>query len=101
MTPEVVQSSITERLANINSSTVELLQFHWQDVSRNRLHIPFFLSNDCQYTNAQYVKAAKLIEYDDRVQSLGLCNFDTTHLDEILESGVKVVSNQVQVCYKL
>lgn len=43
------------------------------------------------------MKAAKLIEQDPRVKSLGLCNFDTQRMDEVLENGVKIVSNQVQV----
>jgi diketogulonate reductase-like aldo/keto reductase len=42
------------------------------------------------------VEACKLIEGHPQVQSLGLCNFDSLRMDEILESGVKVVSNQVQ-----
>lgn len=50
-----------------------------------------------KYNDHQYVEAAKLIEQDARVDNLGLCNFDTKHMDEIIESGVKIVSNQVQV----
>ncbi|CZR56604.1 uncharacterized protein PAC_06493 [Phialocephala subalpina] len=79
VTPEVVKDAITERLATLQSSRVELLQFHWQD-----------------YNDHQYVEAAKLIEQDARVDNLGVCNFDTKHMDEIIESGVKIVSNQVQ-----
>jgi len=33
---------------------------------------------------------------DPRVQSIGLVNFDTQRMEEILDSGVKFVSNQVQ-----
>ncbi|KAA8573416.1 hypothetical protein EYC84_005002 [Monilinia fructicola] len=76
---EVVDANISERLAAINSTTVELLQFHWQD-----------------YSDYQYVKAARLIYEHPHVQSLGLCNFDSDHMCEILESGVQAVSNQVQ-----
>ncbi|EHL03256.1 putative 2,5-diketo-D-gluconic acid reductase A [Glarea lozoyensis 74030] len=70
---------INERLSAINATEVELLQFHWQD-----------------YDDHQYVEAAKLIEANPHVRNLGLCNFDTVHMNEMLDSGMKVVSNQVQ-----
>ncbi|TGO52936.1 hypothetical protein BCON_0132g00030 [Botryotinia convoluta] len=79
VTKEVVDANISERLTAINSTSVELLQFHWQD-----------------YNDHQYVEAARLIEMHPNVQSLGLCNFDSDHMCEILESGAKAVSNQVQ-----
>ncbi|KUJ17453.1 aldo/keto reductase-like protein [Mollisia scopiformis] len=79
ISPGVVKGAITKRLTTLQSNRVELLQFHWQD-----------------YKDKQYVEAAKLIEQDSRVDGLGLCNFDTDHMDEIIETGVKVVSNQVQ-----
>ena len=50
-----------------------------------------------QYGDHQYIKALQLLQEDDRVSSLGLCNFDTQRMEEILSAGVKVVSNQVQV----
>jgi diketogulonate reductase-like aldo/keto reductase len=77
---KIVNSRIQERLSAINATTVELLQFHWQD-----------------YNDHQYVEAAKLIQTNPGVRNLGLCNFDTVHMEEILDNGVKVVSNQVQV----
>jgi len=76
---ESVAANISERLTNINAEHVELLQFHWQN-----------------FDDHQYVEAAKLIEEDPRVDTLGLVNFDTEHMDEILEAGIKAVSNQVQ-----
>ncbi|KAF8850502.1 aldo/keto reductase-like protein [Acephala macrosclerotiorum] len=79
VTQEVVKAAITERLTTLQSTRVELLQFHWQD-----------------YNDRQYVEATKLIEQDSRVDNLGLCNFDTEHMGEIIGSGVKVISNQVQ-----
>ncbi|KAI9647641.1 hypothetical protein NHQ30_004026 [Ciborinia camelliae] len=79
VTKEVVDANISERLAAIHSTSVELLQFHWQD-----------------YNDHQYVEAARLIDEHPHVQSLGLCNFDTDRMCEIMESGVKAVSNQVQ-----
>ncbi|TGO36932.1 hypothetical protein BHYA_0111g00320 [Botrytis hyacinthi] len=79
VTKEIVDANVSERLTAINSTSVELLQFHWQD-----------------YNDHQYVEAARLIEMHPNVQSLGLCNFDSDRMCEILESGVRAVSNQVQ-----
>ncbi|KAG9242917.1 aldo/keto reductase-like protein [Calycina marina] len=76
---EVVEANITERLSNINADSVELLQLHWQS-----------------YDDPQYVKMAQLVKEDPRVLNVGLCNYDTQHMNEVLESGVKIVSNQVQ-----
>lgn len=44
---------------------------------------------------------AQLVERDPRVSNVGLCNFDTQRMNEILDSGVKIVSNQVQVLLQL
>lgn len=49
-----------------------------------------------KYEDHQYVEAARLLEQHPQVQSLGLCNFDTLRMNEIVENGVNVVSNQVQ-----
>jgi len=34
------------------------------------------------------------IQQDDRIRSIGLTNFDTKHLSELLEEGAPIVSNQ-------
>ncbi|TVY42584.1 hypothetical protein LOCC1_G003951 [Lachnellula occidentalis] len=77
---EVVQANITKRLVNVDAKEIELLQFHWQD-----------------YADTQFIEAARLIAQDPRVRDFGLCNFDTKHMDQLLEQGIEIVSNQVQV----
>jgi diketogulonate reductase-like aldo/keto reductase len=42
------------------------------------------------------VKAIRFLHDDPRVQSVGLVNFDTQRMEEVIGSGVKIVSNQVQ-----
>ncbi|CZS99542.1 uncharacterized protein RCO7_07887 [Rhynchosporium graminicola] len=79
VTPEFIDSNVNQRAANVEADRIELVQFHWQD-----------------YNDLQYIQAAKLIADHPRVQNLGLCNFDTQRMDELVEAGVKVVSNQVQ-----
>ena len=50
-----------------------------------------------QYDDKQYINALQLLQDDARVSLLGLCNFDTKRMKEILSAGIKIVSNQVQV----
>jgi len=51
-----------------------------------------------QYDDPQYIDALRLLSEDKRIGTLGLCNFDTKHMDNILANGIKIYSNQVQVC---
>lgn len=51
-----------------------------------------------QYDVKDYIPALKFLAQDSRIIELGLCNFDTERMEEIVSQGVKVVSNQVQVC---
>lgn len=54
-----------------------------------------------QYDDPQYIKALRILQADDRIRYLGLCNFDTSRLTEILAAGIKIVTNQVQVCIRV
>lgn len=104
MSQELITSVIDARLKNTRSETIDLLQFHWQDVSSLSLTEnggPYKLAN-CfcgltQYNDKQYISTLKMIESDPRVTVVGLCNFDTERLEEIVEGGVNVATNQVQV----
>lgn len=79
VTREVVAANITERCQRMKASYVDLLQFHWQF-----------------YEDKQYLKALQYLQEDSRVRQLGLCNFDTERLEEIVQAGIKVHTNQVQ-----
>lgn len=79
ITREVVEANVKERCQRMASSHVDLLQFHWQF-----------------YDDPQYVQALQFLQEDSRVHSLGLCNFDTEHMLEVLEAGIKICTNQVQ-----
>jgi hypothetical protein len=58
------------------------------------LYVPESIADESpQYDNHQYVKMAKLIAEDSRVKSIRLVNFDTQHINKIIERGVKVVTN--------
>ncbi|KAK8111036.1 uncharacterized protein PG998_007493 [Apiospora kogelbergensis] len=56
-----------------------LLQFHWQF-----------------YNDPQYLDALRYLADDERVGALGLCNFDTEHMENVIQNGVTICSNQVQ-----
>ncbi|KAL4794888.1 NADP-dependent oxidoreductase domain-containing protein [Aspergillus venezuelensis] len=76
---EIVRGNVDERCRRLNTDRIDLLQFHWQF-----------------YNDNQYIKALQYLQEDTRVKHLGLCNFDTEHMARVVESGVKIVSNQVQ-----
>ncbi|KAK2797195.1 hypothetical protein FQN50_009294 [Emmonsiellopsis sp. PD_5] len=79
VTEDAIREAVTQRLTNIKADKVDLLQFHWQE-----------------YGNPQYIRALQLLEADERVTVLGLCNFDTKRMEEIIGLGISVVTNQVQ-----
>lgn len=111
VTAEFVLEGVKERSRRLGGR-VELLQFHWYDVSLK-------MASRCdqlwanvlpgQYASKEYldilvelVKATKT--HPELVSTIGLCNFDAEHTEEackyILEKTgeVGLVSNQVQVC---
>ncbi|KXJ96217.1 NADP-dependent oxidoreductase domain-containing protein [Microdochium bolleyi] len=79
ITREAVQNNITERCRRLQVEQIDLLQFHWQF-----------------YNDPGYLDAIRFITQDKRVAALGLCNFDTEHMEKTLQQGVKIHSNQVQ-----
>lgn len=79
VTEEVVRANVTERCARMRADHVDLLQFHWQF-----------------YEDKQYIQALSYLQDDPRVRQLGLCNFDTERLEEIVLAGIKIHTNQVQ-----
>ncbi|KAL4757250.1 aldo/keto reductase [Aspergillus foveolatus] len=79
LSEEAVRANVSERCRRLNTDKINLLQFHWQF-----------------YEYDQYITALQYLQQDPRVQFLGLCNFDTEHMQRVIESGVKIVSNQVQ-----
>lgn len=79
VTPTVVRANILERCQRMSAEYIDLLQFHWQD-----------------YNDHQYIQALQILQGDERVRYLGLCNFDTARLEEVIDSNIDVVTNQVQ-----
>ena len=82
MTRQIVERNIDISLRRMGVEILDLLQFHWWDY------------NDPRYTDA-LTHLASLRE-EGKIRHLALTNFDTEHLRQITDQGIRVVSNQVQ-----
>jgi aryl-alcohol dehydrogenase-like predicted oxidoreductase len=77
-----VEAVIDRSLQRLGMECLDLVQFHWWD-----------------FDVARYVETA--FELDrlrraGKIAHLGVTNFDTPHLDEIVKAGIPVVAHQVQ-----
>jgi aryl-alcohol dehydrogenase-like predicted oxidoreductase len=82
ITRSIVKENIERSLRRMSVSSLDLLQFHWWD-----------------YNNPYYIDALKYLSDlmdEGRIKHLGLTNFDTERMQIIIESGLQIVSNQVQ-----
>ena len=81
MTPDVVRAGIRTSLERMETSCIDLMQFHWW-----------------MYEHPGYLDAlaemAKMRE-EGHFRHIGLTNFNADHLHMLLAHGVPVVSNQV------
>ena len=77
-----VEENINKSLRRMDVESLDLLQFHWWD-----------------YGDERYLKAMEhlgALRDEGKIRHLGLTNFDTQHLEKIVDEGHQVVSNQVQ-----
>ena len=82
---EKVRKAIERSLKRLQTDSIDLLQYHaWNYADPAWLDDLFYL---------QELKSEGLIRH------LGLTNFDTVHLNMVLQTGIEVVSNQI--CYSL
>jgi aryl-alcohol dehydrogenase-like predicted oxidoreductase len=82
ITRSIVNESIDRSLHRMDVGMLDLLQFHWWD-----------------YNNPYYMDALKyLSELKDegKIKHIGVTNFDTERLQIMIDSNLKIVSNQVQ-----
>lgn len=82
ITRSIVNESIEKSLRRMNVNSLDLLQFHWWD-----------------YNNPYYMDALRcLFDLRDRgtIKHIGLTNFDTERVQIMLDSDLRVISNQVQ-----
>ena len=77
-----VNENIDRSLRRMEVESLDLLQFHWWD-----------------YGDERYLEAMAHLEHlrnEGKIRHLGLTNFDTEHLQKIVDEGHLIVSNQVQ-----
>ena len=82
ITRSIVNENIERSLRRMSVDSLDLLQFHWWD-----------------YNNPYYMDALKYLSDlmdEGRIKHLGLTNFDTERMQIIIDSGLQIVSNQVQ-----
>ena len=82
VTRSFVNENIDRSLRRMSVSSLDLLQFHWWD-----------------YNNPYYMDALKyLSDLRDEgiIKHIGLTNFDTERMQIMIDSGLQIVSNQVQ-----
>jgi aryl-alcohol dehydrogenase-like predicted oxidoreductase len=77
-----VETIIDRSLRRLGVETLDLVQFHWWD-----------------FNIARYVETAVQLDRLRRagkIANLGVTNFDTPHLQEILAAGVPIMAHQLQ-----
>ena len=82
ITRSIVNESIDRSLHRMDVGMLDLLQFHWWD-----------------YNNPYYMDALKYLSElrdEGKIKHIGITNFDTERLQIMIDSNIKIVSNQVQ-----
>ncbi len=82
MTRKIVEENINISLKRMDVNSLDLMQFHWWE-----------------YRDPNYLDALKYmaeLQAEGKIKHLALTNFDTEHLQIIINAGIKIVSNQVQ-----
>lgn len=77
-----VEAALDNSLRRLRTDCIDLVQFHWWDYSAPRWIETAHWLNEAR-------QAGKIAE-------IGGTNFDTDHLEQLVSSGVPLVSNQVQ-----
>jgi aryl-alcohol dehydrogenase-like predicted oxidoreductase len=77
-----VERTIDRSLRRLGIERLDLVQFHWWDYD-----IPSYVETAMHLADLQQA---------GKIRHLGVTNFDVPHLDEIVQAGVPVISNQVQ-----
>ncbi len=79
---EIVRKAIDLSRRRMDMNVLDMVQFHWWD-----------------YQDKNYINAIEYLEElreEGIILSLGLTNFDSLHVEELCEMGIKIITNQVQ-----
>lgn len=83
ITQEYVEEIIDRSLDRLQVDCIELVQYHWWD-----------------YSVKNYIKTINILQSlqaKGKIKHIGLTNFDLKHTSEIINTGVSIASNQVQI----
>jgi diketogulonate reductase-like aldo/keto reductase len=83
--PKHAVQGITRSLTNLNIDSLDLVQLYWND-----------------YSIRKFVPAAQYLAEEQqrgRIAHIGVTNFDVKRLQEIVDSDVAIVSNQVGLLF--
>lgn len=82
---ETVRKAVQRSLDRLQTEQIDLLQYHaWNYADPSYLDDLFYLQE---------------IQEEGLIKHLGLTNFDTAHLQMVVETGIRIVSNQI--CFSL
>ena len=81
MTEDMVRKGISERLKRLETTSIDLLQFHWWSFQH-----PAWLDA------LHHISA---LQREGLIKEIGVTNFDTAHLRLALSDGVPIITNQV------
>jgi aryl-alcohol dehydrogenase-like predicted oxidoreductase len=82
ITRGIAQAAIERSMRRMQTSLIDLVQFHWWD-----------------YNNPYYIDALKHLSDlrdEGKIRHVGLTNFDTERMQIMKDAGLEIVSNQVQ-----
>lgn len=79
---EFTESIIDRSLMRLNRETLDLVQFHWWDYD-----VP-----GCIETAGDLLR----LKEKGKIRNIGVTNFDTEHLKELVDAGIPVISMQAQ-----
>ena len=81
ITKAFTTAAIDASLRKMETDRLDLVQFHWWDYDN-----PYY------YDAMSYLMELK---QNEKIRSIGLCNFDTEHMMNLIKQDAPIVSNQV------
>ncbi|MBR3294824.1 MAG: aldo/keto reductase [Clostridia bacterium] len=82
---EYVERIVDRSLSRMHREALDLVQFHWWDFD-----IPGMMDTAFELVRLQE---------KGKVRNIGMCNMDTERLEQFLDAGINVVSNQAQYSF--
>lgn len=101
--PELVRRAVNDTLKNMGLDYIDLYLMHWPMAFKDSLSDPFPRESDgsLAFSNQNYVETYKAMEEfvkNGQVKNIGVCNFNTRQLQDILKNcEIKPVVNQIEV----